>query len=430
MTFRTFIAAAAIATGLVPATAIKAQASEADVANFYRGKTINMYIGFSAGGGYDAYARLILQHMLRHIPGNPRGVAKQYTGAGGVRVLNAIYNVFPQDGTAIVAAGRSVIAQPLFRNAAQAKYDGSKMKWLGSANQEYSLCVFWHESKFKSTEDLLRGTPAMGGVGIGSSIDVFTLLVNNTLGAKIKLITGYPGGADINLAMQRRELDGRCGWSLSSIKTTAAEWIRDNKINFTLQHALKKHPELQQIPLITDLVKNDRDKKALKVHLAPQAYGRPFAVGPNVPQERYVALRDAFWKTMQDPVFLADAKKRKMPIDALNGQEVQNLINEIYALPKDVLAYADKIGNSREGTTVAMAVIPIETYKGAITALKSGGRRVSWKGASASGKLRVSGSKTKITVAGKKAKRGALKVGMNCSFRVKGAQTALNIDCQ
>ena len=129
-------------------------------------------------------------------------------------------------------AGRSVIAQPLFRNAANAKYDGSKLKWLGSANQEYSVCVFWHESKFKSTEDLLRGSPNMGGVGIGSSIDVFTLLVNNTLGAKQKLITGYPGGADINLAMQRKELDGRCGWSLSSIKTTAPDWLRDNKIKF------------------------------------------------------------------------------------------------------------------------------------------------------------------------------------------------------
>jgi hypothetical protein len=229
--------------------------------------------------------------------------------------------------------------------------------------------------------------------------------------------------------MQRNELDGRCGWSWSSIQTTASDWIRDNKINITLQHALTKHPDLQQIPLITDLVKSKKDKQALKVHLAPQAYGRPFAVGPKVPQERYEALRTAFWKTMHDPKFLADTKKRKMPIDALSGQDVQKLIAEIYALPKDVLAYADKVGNSRETTEVATAVIPIETYKGAITKLKAGGRRVSWKGPGASGKLRVSGSKTKITVAGKKAKRKALKIGMKCSFRVKGAQTALNIDC-
>ena len=406
-----------------------ASGAAADVASFYKGKTVTMYISFSAGGGYDAYARLIMRHMVRHIPGNPKSLAKQYTGAGGLRTLNALYNVFPQDGTVIGQIGRSAIAQPLW-GAKGAKFDGSKLKWLGSANTEYSLCVFWHQSKFKSTEDLLTKRPNMGGVGIGSSIDVFTLLANNLLGGKIKLITGYPGGADINLAMQKGELDGRCGWSLSSIKSTAPTWMRDNKINFTLQYALKKHPELQAVPLITDLVKNKRDQQALKVHLAPQAYGRPFAMGPKVPHDRYVALRDAFWKTMHDPVFLADTKKRKLPITALSGQDVQKLVNEIYALPKELLAYADKVGNSREGTTVKEAVIPIETYMGAITRIKRGGRRVSWKGASANGKLRVSGKRTKIFVAGKKGKRKALKVGMNCAFTVKGAQTALKIDCK
>jgi len=149
-----------------------------------------------------------------------------------------------------------------------------------------------------------------------------------------------------------------------------------------------------------------------------------------MPHERYIALRGDFWKTMKDPKFLADTKKRKMPINPMRGEDVQKLIGEIYALPKDVLAYADKVGNSREGTDVAKAVIPIATYQGKITAIKLGGRRVSWKGASADGKLRVSGSKTKITVAGNKAKCKALKVGMSCSFRVKGAQTALNIDCK
>ncbi len=401
----------------------------ADVASFYKDKTVTMYISFSAGGGYDAYARLIMRHMTRHIPGNPKSVAKQYTGAGGLRALNAIYNVLPQDGTSIGQIGRSAIAQPLW-GAKGAKFDGSKLKWLGSANTEYSLCVFWHQSKFKSTEDLLTKRPNMGGVGIGSSIDVFTLLANNLLGGKIKLITGYPGGADINLAMQKGELDGRCGWSWSSIKSTQPTWLRDNKINLTLQYALKKHPELQAVPMITDLVKNERDRQALKVHLAPQAYGRPFAVGPKVPEDRYVALRDAFWKTLHDPDFLADAKKRKLPITPLSGQDVQALVNEIYALPKDLLAYANKVGNSREGTEVATAVIPVETYQGSITRVRSGGRRLSWKGASASGKLRVSGSKTKIFVAGQAGKRKSLKVGMNCAFTVKGAQTALKIDCK
>jgi hypothetical protein len=182
--------------------------------------------------------------------------------------------------------------------------------------------------------------------------------------------------------------------------------------------------------MLTDLVTNPRDKKALMVHLAPQVYGRPFAAGQNVPKDRVKALRDAFWKTAHDPDFLADAKKRKLPIKATSGPEVQRLIGEIYSLPRDLLDYADKVGNSRKGTDVKQAVIPIETYMGAITTVKRGGRRVSWKGASASGKLRVSGSKTKIFVAGKKGKRKALQVGMNCAFTVKGAQTALKIDCK
>lgn len=419
---------AATATAITMAAGVTSGA-KADVASFYKGKIITMYISFSAGGGYDAYARMIMRHMVRHIPGNPKGVAKQYTGAGGVRTLNALYNVFPQDGTAIGQIGRSAIAQPLWGNKG-AKFDGSKLKWLGSANTEYSLCVFWHQSKYKTTEDLLKGTPAMGGVGIGSSIDVFTLLTNNLLGAKIKLITGYPGGADINLAMQRKELDGRCGWSWSSILSTAPTWLRDDKINLTLQYGLKKHPDLQQIPLVTDLVKSERDKQALKVHLAPQVYGRPFAVGPKVPDDRYKALRTAFWKTLHDPVFLEDAKKRRLPITATSGEEVSKLVDEIYALPKELLAYADKVGNSRDTTTVVKAVIPVETYQGAITKIKRGGRRVSWKGTGTGGKLRVSGRKTKIFVAGKKGKRKALKVGMNCAFTVKGAQTALKIDCK
>jgi hypothetical protein len=285
------------------------------------------------------------------------------------------------------------------------------------------------DTKITSIQDALAKTPSMGGLNIGSTIDVHTLLVNNLLGGKFKLITGYPGGADINLAMQRGEVDGRCGWSWSSIKATAADWVRDKKINITLQYAMKKHPELPNVPLISDLVTDKKMSDALYVHLSSQVYGRPFAIGSKVPDERYKALRTAFWKTMTDPVFLADAKKRKIEIDPASGEEVQKLIDRVYAMPRDVLDLAEKIGTTRN-TQVSKAVVPVLTYSGEITDLKSGGRRVSWKGNTGKGKLRVSGSGTKITVAGAKAKRGALKVGMNCDFRVKGAETALNIDCK
>ncbi|MDA1324249.1 MAG: hypothetical protein O3C34_05855 [Proteobacteria bacterium] len=421
-----------ILTATVCMTALTAGAASAaaqDMASFYSGKTMTMYVGLSAGGGYDVYARTIAHHMVRHIPGNPRMVTKNLTGAGGMRQVNGMYNVFPQDGTVLGIISRNLVTEPAFGNKA-AKFDGSKFNWLGSANTEYSLCVFWHKSKFNTTEDLLRKKPIMGGIAVSATTDIHARLVNNLLGGGIKLITGYPGGADINLAMQRGEVDGRCSWSYSSILSTAADWLRDNKIHMVLQVGVTKHPDLPQIPLISDLVSNPKDKAALKVQVAPQAFGRPFATGPGVPKARAAMLRKAFWDTLHDPKFLADAKKRKLEITPMSGEEVQKLIDEIYALPKDILARSREAATSSARTTVAKAVVPIETYLGKITALKSGGRRVSWKGDKIKGKVRVSGSGTKITVAGVKAKRKALKVGMGCSFRIKGAQTALNIDCK
>ncbi len=399
------------------------------IADFYKGKTMTMYIGLSAGGGYDAYARTIGRHMVRHIPGNPKMIAKNLTGAGGMRQINGMYNVFPQDGTVIGIVSRNLVGAPLFGVKA-AKFDGSKFFWLGSANTEYSLCIFWHKSKFSTTEDLLRKSPIMGGIAVTATTDIHARLVNNMLGGSIRLITGYPGGADINLAFQRGEVDGRCSWSYSSIKATKPDWLRDNKIHMVLQVGVSKHPELPQIPLIGDLVTDPRDRKALQVQVAPQAYGRPFATGPKVPKARAEMLRKAFWATMNDPKFLAEAKKRRLEIVPMRGEEVQRLVNEIYAMPKEILARAGEAATSSARTKVSKAVIPVATYMGRITRIKSGGRRVSWKGANAKGKLRVSGRRTKITVAGNKAKRKSLKVGMNCAFKVKGAQTALNIDCK
>jgi hypothetical protein len=270
----------------------------------------------------------------------------------------------------------------------------------------------------------------MGGIAVSATTDIHARLVNNLLGGNIKLITGYPGGADITLAIQRGEVDGRCSWSYSSIKSTAADWLRDRKIHMVLQVGVKKHPELPQIPLIGDLVKDPNDRKALQVQIAPQAFGRPFATGPGVPRARAEALRKAFWATVKDPAFLAQAAKVKLEIDPIPGEEVQSLINEIYAMPKDVLARAHEAATSSARTSVAKAAIPVETYTGKITGLRNDGRRVNWAGDKAKGRLSVSGSGTKITVSGKKVKRGELKVGMNCSFKVKGAQTALNIDCR
>ena len=409
--------------------AIAASPATADTASFYKGKVMTMYVGVSAGGGYDAYARLIAKHIVRHIPGNPRMIVKNLTGAGGMRMTNSLYNVFPQDGTHVAIMMRNLVSEPLFGNKG-ARFDGSKFQWLGSANQEYSLCTFWHTTPIKTIDDLLTKPAIVGGISKGSTTDIHARLVNNLLGGKLRLVTGYPGGADINLATERREVDGRCGWSWSSINATGADWLRDKKISLTIQFAMKKHPDLPNIPLIRDLVKDKADRQALDVHLSAQVYGRPFATGPKVPADRAAALRKAFWATMTDPVFLAEAKRRRIQIDPAPGAEVAKLVNAAYALPPEIIQRALVAGTSSDKTKVSKAVVKVLTHAGVISGIKSGGRRVSWKGDGKKGKLRVSGRRTKILVAGKKAKRKHLKIGMNCAFTVKGAQSALKIDCK
>ncbi|HSR56396.1 MAG TPA: hypothetical protein VLN73_09135, partial [Alphaproteobacteria bacterium] len=257
-----------------------------------------------------------------------------------------------------------------------------------------------------------------------------TRLANNLLNGNMRLVTGCPGGADINLAMQRGEVQGRCAWSWSSINATGYQWLKDKKITMVLQFGMEKHPDLQNIALIRDLVKDKKDKQALDVHMSAQLFGRPFGMGPGVPDDRFKAMRKAFWDVMHDKTFLAAAKKRRLPIDPASGEEVEKLVKEVYAYPADVIARAKEIGSSAARTRTSKAVVPEFTYAGKITSVRSGGRRVAWSGGGKKGKLRVSGSRTKITVAGKKAKRKSLKVGMDCSFKVKGAQTALNIDCK
>ena len=344
-------------------------------------------------------------------------------------MMNSLYHVFAQDGTNVAIIMRNLVSEPLFGNKA-AKFDGSKFQWLGSANQEYSMCTFWHTSPIKNYEDLISKPAIVGGISKGSTTDIHARLVNNLLGGKLRLVTGYPGGADINLATERGEVDGRCGWSWSSINATGADWLKNKKISLTIQFAMKKHPDLPHIPLIRDLVTDPADKKALDVHLSPQVYGRLFATGPKVPADRAAALRKAFWATMTDPVFLAAAKKRRLQIDPAPGEQVAKLVNAVYAMPREFIDRAQLVGTSSDRTKVSKAVIPVETHMGKISGIKSAGRRVSWAGGGKKGKLRVSGRRTAILIAGKKAKRKSLVIGMQCAFTVKGAQTALKIDCK
>jgi tripartite-type tricarboxylate transporter receptor subunit TctC len=309
-----------------------------DPAAFYKGKTVNMEIGYSVGGAYDLYARVISRFLNKHIPATPTLVAKNMEGAGSLRLANWIYNVGAKDGTEIGTIGRGIAFDPLLGNKA-AQFDATKFTWLGSANDEVSICGAWHTTGITKFEDLYTKQLTVGGTGGGSDTDAFPRILNGVLGTKMKLVTGYPGGNDVDLAMERGEVAGRCGWSWSSVQSTHPDWIKDHKINVLAQLSLKKHPDLPDVPLITDFAKTDEQRQILKLIFARQVMGRPYLAPPNVPKERAQALQQAFAETMKDPEFLAETEKSKLEINPVSAADVDKLVKEVYQTPK---AVADK----------------------------------------------------------------------------------------
>lgn len=323
--------AAVALLAFVPLSAAKSQS----VADFYAGKSIELLIGYSPGGGYDTYARTIARHMGKHIPGNPNIVPKNMPGAGSLKLTNFLYNVAPKDGTTFGTIGRGIPMEPLLGGKGT-QFEAQSFNWIGSANNEVSICASWHETGIESFDDLMTKELVVGGTGSGADTDTFPLLVKNLFGAKLKLISGYPGGNDILLAMERGEVGGRCGWSWSSVKSRRMDWIREGKVNVLLQMSLAKHPDLPDVPLIMDLAKTDEQRQILKLMFARQVMGRPYVAPPGVPGERVAALRKAFMDTMNDPEFLAEAEKAKLEITPVSGDELDALIKEIYAAPKEI----------------------------------------------------------------------------------------------
>lgn len=309
------------------------------VADFYKGKNIDLYIGYSVGGAYDLYARVLSRHMGKHIPGNPTIVPKNMEGAGSLRLANWLFNVAPKDGSAFGIFGRGTGFDPLLGNKA-AQFDATKFNWIGSANNEVSICVAWSTSGVTKFEDLLNRELIVGGTSTSADTDQFPRIVNGVLGTKMKVVTGYPGGNEVGLAMERGEVQGRCGWSWSSVKSTHQKWLDEKKFTVLVQLGLDKHPDLPDVPLIVDLAKNDEQRQILKLVFARQVMGRPFIAPPGVPQDRVDALRKAFMATMQDKEYLADAEKTQMEINPVSGEKVQALVKEEYSAPPEIVKKA------------------------------------------------------------------------------------------
>jgi len=314
-------------------------ACAAGVEDFYKGRNVTLVIGYSVGGGYDAYARLLGRFIGKHIPGNPAIVPEQMTGAGSLRSANFIYSVAAKDGSVFGTFSRSMGISPLVDKA---EFDSRKFTWLGSVTDDNTICVTWNTSPIKTWDDFLTKPSKFGGEGAGSDPDIWTLLYKNVFGAKAQLVSGYPGTNDVVLAMERGEVDGLCGISWSTIKSRHPEWLTGHSVNIIVQAALKKEPEISAVPLATDLTKTPEQLQIIKLLLVSQAMARPFAAPPDIPADRKAALIAAFDATMKDADFLAEAQKLSFDVRPVDATTIDAMLAEVYQTPKDVIARATK----------------------------------------------------------------------------------------
>jgi tripartite-type tricarboxylate transporter receptor subunit TctC len=306
------------------------------VADFYRGRTLTVSVGFTAGGGYDLHARTLARYLGRHMPGTPTVVVKNAPGAAGLNLITTLYNTAPRDGTELGTFDRAIPLEPLF-DPAKVRFDPLKMNWIGSTDADASTCYSWHTAPVKTLDQLLRQELIVGATGsIGDAVS-FPRLLNNVLGTKFKVITGYPGSTEALLAMERGETQGFCSMGFATLAATHPDWVRDRKVNILVQLALQKNKDHPEVPLALDLARTAADRQAIELIVSPNLFSRPFVTGPAVPPERVAALRQAFADTMSDPDYVTDARARGLHVEYVAGREIDAVLRRLYAMPASVV---------------------------------------------------------------------------------------------
>jgi hypothetical protein len=328
-----------LVAGLLVAT-IGAAAAQTP-ADFYKDKTIAFNIGYSPGGGFDLYARAIARHMSRHIPGNPVIVPRQMPGAGSIRAARYITSIAAKDGTELATFGQSIPLQQALGDPA-VNFDTSSLNWIGNPLSGVSAIAVWSTSGIVTLNDAKKRDVSMGATGRNVMMQ-YPLALNRLIGTRFKIVLGYPGGSDINLAMERGEVDGRGQLSWATLKIAQSDWLRDRKVNLLAQIAQKKEREISEymrrdVPLLADLGMNDDDRLVLELLSSGEVVGRPVVTTPGVPAERVAILRSAFDKTMKDPDFLAEAVKLNLDVNPISGAELQGLVERIVKAPRTVVA--------------------------------------------------------------------------------------------
>jgi tripartite-type tricarboxylate transporter receptor subunit TctC len=325
------IARMMIAAALTMAPGIAfAQSAEA----FFRSASLSMIVGSGAGGGYDIIGRLVARHMSRFLPGSPTMVVRNIPGAAGVQSANFVYNSAPKDGSVILAAQNSSLFLPVY-NSPVAHYDPRQFEWIGSAGKQQAICAMWHTSTIRSLEDATRREVPVSATGVTAGPGVYPRILNALSGTKFKVISGYDTGS-MRLALEKGEVEGLCGFAWQTWKVVAPDWIETHKIRPIVQMGLEKNPELPDVPLALDLLKNPDGKKMLELIVLPQEFGRPFVAPPQTPQDRMAIYRRAFQDMLEDPQFRAEAAKERLSIEPLDDKQIAALLARAYAAPKDI----------------------------------------------------------------------------------------------
>ncbi len=342
MMFRPAAAGAAALSALALAPRAMAQAP---VEAFYKSKPIEMLIGYPPGGSNDVYARILAQHLGRHIPGAPGFIVHNLPGAGSFLAANQVFSASPKDGS-VIAIGAPTLAIDEKLGTPGARYKTAQLNWIGRISPLVNMVMTWHTSPVKTIADAQTTQATLAGTGAGSTASIYPTVLNNIIGTKYKLVMGYRGSNEAMLAMERGETEGH-STSWEALKAAHPEWIRDKKISIAVQFSLTRHPEMPDVPAAVELARNPGEKSLLEAVMAASAVGTAFFTTPGAPPERVEALRQAFDKTMADPAFRADLEKVRISLDPMKGADLQKLVMQVADLPAELteklrLIYTDK----------------------------------------------------------------------------------------
>ena len=389
----------------------------------YAGKTVTVAIGSGASGSHAQYGRLVARHMGQHLPGQPSLVPKYFPGAGGMTLANQLVTQVPRDGTTIALINRTIFLEPLIGGPnAIGKFDPRKLSWIGSADSIIGVAIAWHTSKIKVWQDLLEHELIVAAVGAASGTTKEAYLLRNLLGFKFRVIMGYPAGGDVDLALERGEVEGRANLAWQGLKNRDMEHVKAGRIRMLFQLGLARHKELPDLPLVMDFARNERERQILALNFGVNEVGYSFVGPPDLPAAQLAMLRTAFKRTTEDPKFIAEAQKQQLDVNYIPPERLQSIFDGVYGTSPALIAEWLRLTQPTVQEDKARA----ETVKATLTAASAKG--IVFDVGAARREARIDRDLTAITVGGTKAGPDALKAGLACSityFGDKGTATAI-----